>query len=51
MDRLAKLCFPHNPRLVRYRKLRVLFFAVVLSVAACAAVGVMVFLLSQMPPK
>ena len=51
MDRLTKLLFPKNPRMVRYRKLQVLYIAVFLTVAICAAVGVMIFLLNQMGVK
>jgi hypothetical protein len=37
--------------MVRYRKLQVLYIAVFLTIAICAAVGVMIFLLNQMGAK
>ena len=51
MDRLAKLLFPNNPKMVRFRKLQALYFAVFLSVGACVAVGLVIFFLSQAHPK
>jgi len=47
MDRLAKLLFPSDPKMVRFRKLQTLYFAIFLSVVTCAAVGVVIFLLNQ----
>jgi hypothetical protein len=44
MDRLAKLIFPNNPKLVRHRKLQLLFFTIVLCVLACAVVGLLFYL-------
>ena len=51
MDWLAKLIFPHNPKLVRFRKLQALCFTIVLCVAACAVVGLIIFLMNQMGVK
>ena len=47
MDRLAQLLFPDNPKRVRYRKMQSLYFAVFVSLATCAAVGVAIFLLNN----
>ena len=47
MDRLSQLLFPHNPKRVRHRKMQSLYFAVFISLAACAAVGVGIFLLNN----
>jgi hypothetical protein len=47
MEWLGKLCFPGNPKLVRYRKLRLLFFTVVLIVTSCTAIGLMFYLLNK----
>lgn len=47
MDRLSQLLFPKNPRHVRARKMQSLCFAVFISVVACIAVGVGVFLLNR----
>ena len=47
MDRLSQLLFPGNPKRVRYRKMQALYFGVFLSLAACVAVGVLIYLLSQ----
>jgi hypothetical protein len=51
MDWLTKLLFPKNPRMVRYRKLQVLFIVVPLIVVICAIVGGLIFLLSRMPGR
>ena len=51
MDRLAKLLYPHHPKLVRYRKLQAMYFAALLSVGTCVAVGLMIFFLSQGHPR
>ena len=51
MDRLAQLLFPSNPKRVRYRKMQSLYFAVFLSVGACVAVGVMIYMLNRMGVK
>ncbi|HWH67987.1 MAG TPA: hypothetical protein VNT26_01270 [Candidatus Sulfotelmatobacter sp.] len=45
MDTLAKWLFPSNPRMVRHRKLQMLFCTLFMSVLACAVVGGVVFLL------
>ena len=47
MDWLAQLLFPRHPKMVRFRKLQALCFTIVLCVAACAAVGLLIFFLSQ----
>jgi hypothetical protein len=47
MDWLARLFFPDNPRLVRHRKLQLLFFTIALCVLSCAAVGLLFYLLGQ----
>jgi hypothetical protein len=47
MEWLGKLLFPRNPRLVRYRKLRLLFFTIVLIVLSCAVVGLLFYLVSR----
>ena len=47
MEWLGKLFFPGNPKMVRYRKLRLLFFTITLVVLSCAVVGVMFYLLSK----
>jgi len=47
MYQLGKWLFPKNPRMVRYRKLRILFFAIAFSVLACVCVGLIMFLLNH----
>ena len=47
MEWLGKLCFPGNPKQVRYRKLRLLFFTIALVVLSCAAVGLLYYLVSK----
>jgi len=49
MYKLGKVLFPKNPRLVRYRKLRILGFSIVLSACACLAMGTAIFLLNRAP--
>lgn len=39
MYRLGKWLFPKNPRMVRYRKLQLLFFTIFLSLLAATLVG------------
>jgi len=51
MDKLAKMLFPKHPKMVRFRKLQSLYFAIFLSLGACVAVGVTIFFLSQGHPK
>lgn len=46
--KLGKILFPKNPRMVRYRKLQLLFFTVFLSVFAAAVVGVLYYLTYQL---
>ena len=48
MERMAKILFRNHPRLVRYRKLRELCFALVFSVTASVGVGVMMFLINRL---
>jgi hypothetical protein len=47
MDFLGKLLYPDNPPRVRARKLQLLFFAVVLSILACAAVGCLFYVFNR----
>ena len=47
MYALGKWLFPKNPRMVRYRKLRILFFAIFFGALACLLVGLMMFLLNR----
>jgi hypothetical protein len=47
MEWLAELLFPKNPRMVRLRKLQLLFFTVVLSLLACAFIGLILFLMGR----
>ena len=47
MDLLTNLLFPNNPKMVRFRKMQLLYITVFLIVAICAAVGVAIFLLNQ----
>ncbi len=49
MEWLGKLLFPKNPRWVRYRKRQLLLFTVTLSLLACLLVGVLFYLLNQVP--
>ncbi len=43
---LGNLLFPGNPKMVRYRKLRLFFFTIALIVLSVALVGLMFYLLS-----
>ena len=43
--KLGKWLFPKNPRMVRYRKLRILFFAIAFCIAGCLFIGLMIYLL------
>ena len=47
MYALGKWLFPKNPRMVRYRKLRILFFGIFFSVLACLLVGLVMILLNH----
>jgi hypothetical protein len=47
MQWLGKLFFPGNPKMVRYRKLQLLFFTIALIVLSCAVVGLLFYLLSK----
>ena len=47
MEWLGKLLFPKNPKMVRYRKLQVVFIAILFSVLCCALVGLAIFFLSR----
>ena len=47
MERLGKLLFPNDPRMVRYRKLRLLFITVFLGVLSCVLVGLLVYFMSR----
>jgi hypothetical protein len=51
MDWLAKLLYPRQPKLVRFRKLQALCFTIILCVAACAVVGLLIYLMSKMGGK
>jgi hypothetical protein len=48
---LGKLLFPKNPRMVRYRKLRILFFALAFCVLGCMLIGLMIYLLYWLARK
>ena len=50
MDRLAKIMFPNNPRMVRYRKMRLLLFAVFMSLFAALLVGVLFYFANRIGP-
>jgi len=41
--RLGKWLFPKNPRMVRYRKLQLLFFTIVFSLLAAVVVALMFY--------
>jgi len=43
--RLAKWMFPKQPRLVRERKLRMVFFTIFLILASCVLMGLMIYVL------
>jgi len=47
MYTLGKWLFPKQPRLVRERKLRDLFFTVVLSAMACMLIGLLMLALNR----
>jgi hypothetical protein len=47
MERLGKLLFPKNPKMVRYRKLQILFIVIFLSVLCCALVGLLVYFMGR----
>ena len=49
MDRLGNLFFPKNPKRVQERKLRLLFFTIVLCALTCALVGLLFYFLNQRP--
>jgi hypothetical protein len=44
MDTLAKVLFPHYPKIVRFQKLHSLYLAVLLCAAACTAAALTIFL-------
>jgi hypothetical protein len=46
LDKLSKWLFPNNPKMVRNRKLQVLFFTIVLTLLACVIVGLLLYLMS-----
>jgi hypothetical protein len=50
VDRLAKLLFPSDPRMVRYRKLRLFMVAVFLSLFCAALVGLLFYLAYKFGP-
>ncbi len=50
MDRLARILFPGNPRMVRYRKMRLLVFAIFMSLFAAALVGVLFYFANRLGP-
>ena len=41
--KLGKMLFPKNPRMVRYRKLQILFFTVFFAVLAAVLVGLLFY--------
>ena len=47
MDTLAKWLFPRNPRMVRYRKLQIVFIAVLTGSLALIVFGLLLYLLYQ----
>jgi hypothetical protein len=47
MEWLGRLLFPTNPKMVRYRKVRLLLFTIFLSVLSCVLVGLLVFLMGR----
>jgi len=47
MDRLGKLLFPHNPKMVRYRKVQLLFIITLCVLLCCAGVGAIVYFLGR----
>jgi energy-coupling factor transporter transmembrane protein EcfT len=47
MEWLGKLLFPKNPKMVRYRKLQLVFIAIIFSVLCCALVGLLIYFLSR----
>jgi hypothetical protein len=51
MNTLAKALFPNEPKFVRARKLQSFFTAVLLSVAACTAAALSIYLNYLMPMK
>jgi hypothetical protein len=50
VDRLAKFLFPRQPRMVRWRKMRLLFVGILLSLLSAAVVGALVFLSNKIRP-
>jgi hypothetical protein len=50
MYRLGKWLFPKNPRMVRYRKLQLLFFTIFLSLLAATMVGVVFYVSNGFHP-
>jgi hypothetical protein len=47
MEWLAELLFPKNPRMVRLRKLQLLFFTIALSILSCVLIGLLLFLIGR----
>lgn len=45
--KLGKILFPKNPRMVRYRKLQLLFWTIFFSLLAALAVGSLFYLAYQ----
>ena len=45
------MLFPGHPKLVRFRKLQALYFAIFLCVVACVGVGLLIYLTSRMGAK
>ena len=48
MDKLGKWLFPKNPKMVRFRKLQLLFFTIFLSICVCALVAVLFYLMGTL---
>ena len=44
---MGKLLFPKNPRMVRYRKLQILYIMVLLGVLCCAVVAGIMYLIGK----
>ena len=50
MDRLARILFPRQPRMVRYRKMRLLFVGIFLSLLSATVVGALFFFANKIRP-
>jgi ABC-type cobalamin transport system permease subunit len=50
VDRLAKKLFPNNPRMVRYRKMRLLMVGVFLSIFSAVVVALLFYFANRFRP-